>query len=185
MVDLKRPLQNFVFVFLGEFFGIAERQFEPRLVERAAGIFFQLQTKPRHHVERGVKFRKFLEDLHHAPVIFQGMEAGPWQDVAPAFRVAVLRLVHVPENDQMDLVHRERRSGSAAISASAGAVLHSRFAPCAFLTAISSAKFFVMHSSDLSSSHSCFLCRNWFGSWSSWCAIPDQARRLQNSFFTF
>jgi len=33
MVDLKRPLQSFVFVFLESFSVIAERQFEPRLVE--------------------------------------------------------------------------------------------------------------------------------------------------------
>src|SRR5260370_33624370 len=185
MVDLKRPLQDFAFVFFGQLFGIAKRLLEPRLVEGAAGILLELQAERRHDVERGVEFRKFLEDLHHAPVILQGMQAGPRQDVAPGFRIAVLRLVHVPENDQMNLVHREKRSGGATTSASTGAVLHSRFAPCAFLTAISSVKFSVMHSSDLSSSHSYFLCRNWFGSWSSWFAIPDQARRSQNSFFTF
>ena len=65
------------------------------------------------------------------------------QDIAARFWVAILRLVHVPEHNQMDLIHRRLRSGSQAM-----AVLHSRFAPCAFLTAISSAKFSVMHSSD-------------------------------------
>ena len=107
MIDLKRALQDFIFVFLGKLFGVAKRQFEPRFVEGATGVFFELQAQRRHHVKRGMKFRKFLEDLDHAPVIFKSMQTGPWQDVAPGFRITVLRLVHVPENHQMDLVHRE------------------------------------------------------------------------------
>src|SRR4029453_11422925 len=108
------------------------------------------------------------------------MQAGPRQHIAARFRVAVLRLVHMPKHDEMDSVHRARRSGSAAV-----AVLHSRFAPCAFLTATLSAKYSVMRSSDWLSSLLYFSYRNSFGSWSSWCATPGRARRLENSFFIF
>src|SRR5215467_4739789 len=112
-------------------------------MEGSAGVFFELKAQRRHHVEGGVKLGKILEDLHHAPVVLQGVQAGPRKHVATRFRVAVLRLVHVPEQDQMDLVHRGAGSRRAA-----SGVLHSPIAPCAFLTATSSARYSVMPSSD-------------------------------------
>src|SRR5437667_12330636 len=108
------------------------------------------------------------------------MEARTREDVTARLGHSVLRLVHVTEDDEVDLIHRERSSDGTAL-----AMLHSRFPPCAFLTAILSAKFSVMRSSDSSSSRLFYSCRSSFGSWSSWCAIPDRARRLQNFSCTF
>src|SRR5438128_542000 len=110
----------------------------------------------------------------------RGVKAGPREHVTARLGLSVLRLVHVPEDDEVDLIHRQSCSGDTA-----AVMLHSRFPPCAFLTAILSAKFSVMRSSDSSSSRLFYSCRSSFGSWSSWCAIPDRARRLQNFSCTF
>ncbi len=96
MIDLKGARENFGFIFAVQLFAGLERQRKPRLIEFAAGVFLELYAQPRHDVERGVKSRRFTKHLHHAPVILQRMQPRPRQDVLPGFRVAILRLVHVP-----------------------------------------------------------------------------------------
>src|SRR5262249_33960204 len=112
-------------------------------MEITAGVFLQLKAERRHHVEGGVKLGKILEDLHHAPVVLQGVQAGPGGHITTGFPVAGLRLGHLPEQDPMDFFYF--RAGSPPAAAG---VLHSPLAPCAFLTATSSAKFSVMPASD-------------------------------------
>jgi len=57
-----------------------------------------------------MKVGKFAKHVDHAPVIFQSVQAGPWKDVAPAFGIAVLRLMHVPQDNKMDPLHFSCRS---------------------------------------------------------------------------
>ena len=109
VIHLERADQNFGFVFARQFRGV-ERQREPRLVEISAGIFFELRPSARHHIEGGVELRKFVHHVHHAPVIFQSMQARPREHVAAAVRIAVLRLMHVPQDNQMNRLHSARVS---------------------------------------------------------------------------
>src|ERR1700688_1263465 len=143
MVELKRARQNFRLVFACEFLGRLERECKPWLVEVAAGVLLELHAQRRHDIECGAKAGHFAKYLHHAPVIFHGMEPSPRQNVLSGFGIAILRLVHMPQNHQVHAVHRLRpfRCESAL-------VLHSPFSTCASWTATSSAKFLVMPSLD-------------------------------------
>ena len=49
--------------------------------------------------------RKLLEHAHHAPVILERVQPRPRQHVAPARGIAVLRLVHVPEQHEVNFSH--------------------------------------------------------------------------------
>ncbi len=96
MVELKSPGENFDFVLAGELIGVLERQREPRLVEFPAGVFLDLHTQRRNEIEGGVKVRGFLKHSHHAPIIFDSVQAGPGKHVAAGLGITILRLVHVP-----------------------------------------------------------------------------------------
>src|SRR5712691_741488 len=157
LIQLKRARNDFRFILARQFLGVLERQRKPGLVEIAAGVFLQLHAQGRHDVKSGMKIGKLAEHFHHAPVILQRMQARPGEDVAPALRVAVLRLMHVPQQNQMNALHRLRLS-----RANRATVLHSPFAPCASWTATSSAKFFVTASSDSLSSPWSSSSRNSF-----------------------
>jgi len=52
-----------------------------------------------------VEIGELAENFDHAPIIFQSVEPRPRQYVASCFRVAVLRLMHVPQDNQMDPLH--------------------------------------------------------------------------------
>src|SRR5258707_10420305 len=154
VIHLKGAREYLAFILAGELLRILERKIKPRLMERAARILFQLQTERWHHIERRVKPWKFLKNLYHAPVILERMQSRPWQNVAASLGIAILRLVHVPQNDQINLVHRAHRAGWCTRG-----MLHFALVSCAFWIATSSAKFFVMRSlASLSSrSSSSFL----------------------------
>src|SRR3984957_19595835 len=50
--------------------------------------------------------RKFSQDFHHAPVIFERVQTRPRQHVAACERFAILRLVHVPEYGEINAAQR-------------------------------------------------------------------------------
>src|SRR5882724_11800197 len=141
VIYLKGAREDLAFILASELLRILERQIKPRLMERAARILFQLQTERRHHVERRVKPREFFKNLDHAPVILERVQSRPWQNVAASLGIAILRLVHVPQNNQMNLIHRAHRAGWCARG-----MLHFAFLSCASWIATSSARFFVMRS---------------------------------------
>src|SRR6266404_4764366 len=143
MVELKSASENLRLVFAGEFVGGLEGQREPRLIEFTAGVFFQLHAQCRNDVECGVEAGSFAQHPHHAPVIFQRMQARPWRNVLPGFRIAILRLMHMPQDHQVDAIHRAH-----PFQCESALVLHSAFLTCASWTVTSSAKFSVMRSLD-------------------------------------
>jgi hypothetical protein len=55
----------------------------------------------RDEVESCVDARKFLKNFHHSPIVLEGVEASPRQKVSPRGGVAILGLVHVPENNEV------------------------------------------------------------------------------------
>src|SRR6202790_2266113 len=120
MVDLESAGQDFRFVFAIKRFGLLKSEREPGIIEIAAGVLLELHAERRDDVEGGMEIGGIPQDFDHAPVIFERMKAGPRKHVARGFGIAILRLVHVPQNDQVDTVHEARGSGGKGI-----AVLHS------------------------------------------------------------
>src|ERR1700676_5391599 len=155
MAELKRAGEDLRLVFARQFLGWLERKRKPRLVEGAGGVFLELHAERWHDIECGAKAWHFATHLHHAPVILHGMEPRPRQNVLPGFRIAILRLVHVPQNHQVYAVHQK-----GPFRCESALVFHSPFSTCASWTATSSAKFLVMPSLDSSFSRSFFSCRN-------------------------
>jgi hypothetical protein len=96
-IDLESAVEDFPFLSGIQFVGGGERNFEPGFAEFAAGVFLNLFAKRGNEVEGGVNPGKFAEDFHHAPVIFQGVQARPGEHVTACGRVAILRLMHVPD----------------------------------------------------------------------------------------
>src|SRR5258708_30534843 len=87
-----------------------ERKEKPRLFETAAGVLLELHAEGRDNGEGGMEVGKFAEHLDHAPIILEGMQARPGEDIASTFGVAVLRLMHVPQDNQMNPLHSSRLS---------------------------------------------------------------------------
>ena len=107
LIDLERAQENFGLVFARELVGIFEREGKPGLVEFSASVLFELPSESRNQIERGMKFGKLAKRLRHAVVVLEGVQARPRQNITARFRVLVLRLMHVPQHNQMDAVHSE------------------------------------------------------------------------------
>ncbi len=107
VIQLEGALQDFRFIFRREVRRRAKRGRKPRLVKLSAGILLELHSQRRHDIERGMHAGKFLDHADHAPVVLERMKARPRQHVTPGRRIAILRLVHVPQDHQVDAVHRE------------------------------------------------------------------------------
>jgi len=116
VIHLECPCDNFGFVLARQFVRIFERQGKPGLFEAATGVLFELHAQRRHDVEGGMEVGEFAEDFDHAPVIFQGMQTRPREHVTPVFGVAVLRLMHVPQHDQMNPLHCSRLSRASPVT---------------------------------------------------------------------
>ena len=118
MIYLKRPRQNLRLVFPRQRLRILKRQRKPRLIKILASIFFQLHPQRRHHIERRMKSRKFLQHFHHPKIIFRSMQPRPRQHIPPALRIPILRLVHMPQHHQIHSIHRPKTSSPTPLSLS-------------------------------------------------------------------
>src|SRR6202162_1311795 len=175
VIHLKSPRQNLGLVFSGQLLGIFEYQRKPWLLKIATRIFFQLLPQRRNHIKCRVKSRKLLQHFHHSKIIFRRMQPRPRQHIPLGFRIAILRLMHVPQHHQVHSIHLLHRS-----CLNSSRVLHSPFATCAYWTVTLSAKFFATRSSDSSSSPLSSSFLNWFGSWSFSSATPAPAPKFLN-----
>ena len=106
VVHLKRALERFALLLGRERIGRRKAISNHSSLNLPAGIFFDLLGQQRDEIEGRVNPGEFLQNLHHAPVIFQGVQPGPRQHVLSRRGVAVLRLVHVPEDYEVDSAHR-------------------------------------------------------------------------------
>ncbi len=78
---------------------------KPRFSKLAARVLLNLRGEGGDEIERCVDAGKFAKDFHHAPVVFEGMQARPRKQVLSGGGIAVLRLVHMPENNKIDATH--------------------------------------------------------------------------------
>jgi len=75
-----------------------QAQAELRLARLSAHVGVELVEQGGHEVEGHADLRGLGQELHHPPVVLQGMEADPGQDERAVERIPVRRLVHVPEH---------------------------------------------------------------------------------------
>ena len=64
------------------------------------GKRLDLHDERRHEVERDADAGELLEQGHHAPVVLDGVQPDPRQDVLAGGEILVIRLVHVPQQRQ-------------------------------------------------------------------------------------
>ena len=69
------------------------------------GERLDLRDQRRHQVEGDAEPREFLEHGDHAPVVLDGVQPHPRQDVLAGGEVLVIGLVHVPQ--QRELHHAQ------------------------------------------------------------------------------
>src|ERR1700730_16735846 len=158
MIHLKRARQNLGLIFPRQLLRIFEGQRKPRLLKISA--------------------RKSLQHFYHSKIILRGMQPRPRQHIPPGLRVAILRLVHVPQHHQVHSIHLLHCS-----CLNSSRVLHSPFATCAYWTVTLSAKFFGTRSSDSSFSPLSSSSLSWCASWSCSCATPAPVRKSSSCFF--
>src|SRR6185369_18081595 len=72
------------------------------VVRATLGRRFDLIEERRDEVERDLDARKTLEAPRHVHVVLGGVEPNPRQARAAAARIAIVGLVLVPEQDQLD-----------------------------------------------------------------------------------
>ena len=76
------------------------RCFQKWIVRCTGNVVLQLDDQRGHQVERLVHAGKFLQQFHHAVIIFERVQAHPGQTVLARNQVLVIRLVHVPEKQE-------------------------------------------------------------------------------------
>src|SRR6267378_2514146 len=106
---LKEILEHPVALGLRERFGGRLRPAEERVGSRAGGVFLDLFHHRRDQVE-GLMYRwKLAQELHHAVIILECVKARPRQLVFAGKQVLIDRLVHVPDEAEIDLGHQRDR----------------------------------------------------------------------------
>ena len=71
----------------------------------AAGVLIHLRHHGGHQVEGLAHVGEFAQDLDHAVVILEGVQTSPWQLVLAGGKILIERLVHVPEEAEIDAGH--------------------------------------------------------------------------------
>jgi hypothetical protein len=89
----------------GERFGGLQRRNQVRVMGFAAGVLVHLRHHGRHQVEGLSHIGEFAQDLDHAVVILEGVQTGPWQLVLAGGEILIERLVHVPEEAEINARH--------------------------------------------------------------------------------
>src|ERR1039457_6943763 len=98
-------LQQEILVRLGQRFGGLQRDHQVGVVGLAAGVLVHLRHHGGHQVEGLAHVGKLAQNLDHAVVVFEGVQAGPRQLVLAGREVFVERLMHVPKEAKIDAGH--------------------------------------------------------------------------------
>ena len=104
-IGIERVAQQKSAVPIRQRFGRLQRRVEKGIAGRARGVFGNLHHHRRHQVKGLADARKLLQNAHHAVVVLERVHARPWQLVFARGQVLIKRLVHVPEEAQIDLRH--------------------------------------------------------------------------------
>ncbi len=106
IIQLEGAHHDFSFVFGGQVGYRSKSGREPGLVKLSGSVFLELRSQRRNNVEGRVHARKFLDHPNHAPIILERVKSSPRKHISSRRRVAILRLMHVPQHHQVYSVHR-------------------------------------------------------------------------------
>src|SRR5207248_568887 len=86
------------------------RNRQKRILRRPRDVVLNLRDQRRHKIEVLVNVGKLIQQLHHAVIVFQCMEAYPGQAVFAGHQILVERLVLMPEKDKTQGGHERKFS---------------------------------------------------------------------------
>ena len=104
-IGIERMTQQEVLVRVSQALGRLEGHLEERVRGFARGVLGHLRHHGGHQVESLVDLREVLQDSGHAEIVLEGVHARPGQLILAGNQVLVIRLVHVPQEAQMNLGH--------------------------------------------------------------------------------
>ncbi len=117
-IGMKRVLEKKTLLGLGQILGRLEYGLEKRLDGDAARVLIHLHHHGWHQVEGLMHLREFLQDFHHAVVVFHGVQARPGEMVLSRDQVLVEGLMHVPQEAEVDSRHVKDRYDGSRVSSS-------------------------------------------------------------------
>ena len=98
-VSLEKILQGEAALLGSKIFRWLGRYLQKGILRGSRNVVLDLGDQRRNEIESLVDVGKFVEQLDHAEIIFEGMQANPGQTIFARDQVFVKRLMLVPEND--------------------------------------------------------------------------------------
>ena len=111
-VRLKKILQGELPLFLGQILCRFCRNLQKRILRRPCHIILNLGNQRWNKIEVLVNVREFVEQLHHAVIIFEGVHTHPRQAVLASHQILVKRLMLMPEKNQTQGGHWQKFQSS-------------------------------------------------------------------------
>jgi hypothetical protein len=111
-VGLEGAAEDFAILLHAQIGCGTKSEIEPGFMKSAAGVLLELANQRGNQVEGNVNTWKFPEQLHHSPIVFQRVQARPWQHESAGNRIAVFRLMHVPDQDKVNSIHMAVPAGA-------------------------------------------------------------------------
>ena len=107
VVAAETAVQDQIALFrLQPFQALARQQAQQGIAQAAAGkllrVVFQLIEQHRHEIDHRTYAGMLLQVVGHVGVILDGVQVNPWQQEFAAAIRAVIRLVHMPEENHID-----------------------------------------------------------------------------------
>src|SRR2546422_11553707 len=104
-IGLEKILQSEAALFRSKIFRWLGRYLQKRIVRGSRNVVLDLGDQRRNQVESLMYVGKFVQQLDHAVIIFEGMQANPGQTVFARDQVFVKRLMLMPEDDDAQNRH--------------------------------------------------------------------------------
>ena len=104
-IGLKQILQGKAPLLLRQILCRLGRDAEKRILRRARRVILDLHHERGHEIEVLVDVGELVQQLHHAVIIFECVQADPREAILARNQVLVVRLMLVPENDDAQCRH--------------------------------------------------------------------------------
>ena len=104
-IRLKQVLQSKAAFVGGEIFRRLGCHGKKWIVRRPSHVILNLRNQRRDEVESLVNIGKLIQQLDHAVVVFEGVQADPRQTVLTRYQIFVVGLMLVPENNDAQSGH--------------------------------------------------------------------------------
>ncbi len=109
VIRLKKILQRELPLFLRQILGRLGRYVQKRILRRPRNVILNLRDQRRHQIEVLVYIGKLLQQLHHAVIILQTVQAYPGHAILAGHQILIERLVLMPEKDETQGGHGEKK----------------------------------------------------------------------------